>query len=127
MSAAVRSVIPIVPVLPVAHGRSGSSASAASAEAAQAVQSARQRKRQAPKGRRVTPEALADLQALFGSADLSARRDLLIEHLHVRNDRFGQLATPPPAALAQPMRGWGAMANLNIHAFDRCGRCAVWA
>ena len=99
MSAAVRSVIPIVPVVPVAsvsQGRAGSSA--ASAEAA------RQRKRQAPKGRRVTPEALADLQALFGDADLSARRDLLIEHLHVLNDRFGQLATPHLAALAQRMR-----------------------
>jgi formate dehydrogenase len=85
VSAAVRSVIPIVPVVPV-------------------VPATRQRKRQAPKGRRVTPEALADLEALFGDADLAARRDLLIEHLHVLNDRFGQLGTPHLAALAQRMR-----------------------
>ena len=64
----------------------------------------RLRKRQAPKGRRVQPAALADLQALFGEVDLSARRDLLIEHLHVLNDRFGQLGTPHLAALAQRMR-----------------------
>ena len=101
MSAAVRSVIPIVPVV---KGRAGSSSSASSAEAAQVVQAARERKRQAPKGRRVQPAALDDLQALFGDADLSARRDLLIEHLHVLNDRFGQLGTPHLAALAQRMR-----------------------
>jgi formate dehydrogenase len=102
VSAAVRSVIPIVPVV---KGRAGSSASASSAEAAQVVQeAARERKRQAPKGRRVQPAALDDLQALFGDADLSARRDLLIEHLHVLNDRFGQLGTPHLAALAQRMR-----------------------
>ena len=91
MSVAVRSVIPIVPL-------------AAAVSTAASPQALRQRKRQAPKGRRVTPEALADLQALFGGADLSARRDLLIEHLHVLNDRFGQLGTPHLAALAQRMR-----------------------
>jgi len=89
VSVAVHSVIPIVPVAALATA---------------SPQALRQRKRQAPKGRRVTPEALADLQALFGDADLSARRDLLIEHLHVLNDRFGQLGTPHLAALAQRMR-----------------------
>jgi formate dehydrogenase len=88
VSAAVRSVIPIVPIVPIVP----------------VVPATRQRKRQAPKGRRVTPDALADLQALFGDADLAARRDLLIEHLHVLNDRFGQLGTPHLAALAQRMR-----------------------
>ena len=91
MSVAVHSVIPIVPVAPAAS-------------AAASPQALRERKRQAPKGRRVTPQALADLQALFGDADLSTRRDLLIEHLHVLNDRFGQLGTPHLAALAQRMR-----------------------
>ena len=91
MSVAVHSVIPIVPVAPAAS-------------AAASPQALRERKRQAPKGRRVTPQSLADLQALFGDADLSARRDLLIEHLHVLNDRFGQLGTPHLAALAQRMR-----------------------
>ncbi len=92
MSVAVHPIIPIVP-LPAE----------ASAAAAEAVLQ-RQRKRQAPRGRRVQPSALADLQALFGDADLSARRDLLIEHLHALNDRFGQLGTPHLAALAQRMR-----------------------
>jgi len=61
----------------------------------------RQRKRQAPKGRQVDPAALAEVQAVLGTA--SRRRDLLIEHLHAINDRFGQLATPHLAALAQEM------------------------
>jgi len=91
VSVTVHSVIPIVPVAPAAS-------------AAASPQALRQRKRQAPKGRHVTPQSLADLQALFGDADLSARRDLLIEHLHVLNDRFGQLGTPHLAALAQRMR-----------------------
>lgn len=62
----------------------------------------RQRKRQAPKGRRVAPQALTEVQALLG--DTPRRRDLLIEHLHAINDRYGQLATPHLAALAQEMR-----------------------
>jgi formate dehydrogenase len=93
VSVALRSVIPIVPV---------AAAGASSSTAFDDPQ--RLRKRQAPKGRRVQPAALDDLQALFGDADLSARRDLLIEHLHVLNDRFGQLGTPHLAALAQRMR-----------------------
>ncbi|WP_025917614.1 NADH-ubiquinone oxidoreductase-F iron-sulfur binding region domain-containing protein [Herminiimonas sp. CN] len=64
----------------------------------------KQRKRQAPKGRRVDPAALAEVQALLGAGPESRRRDLLIEHLHAINDRFGQLATPHLAALAQEMR-----------------------
>jgi formate dehydrogenase len=52
----------------------------------------------------VSPQALDDLRALFGETDLSERRDLLIEHLHAINDRFGQLGTPHLAALAQRMR-----------------------
>ena len=92
MSVVVHPVIPIVP-LPAD----------ASAAAAEAVLQ-RQRKRQAPKGRRVQPSALADLQTLFGDADLSARRDLLIEYLHAINDRYGRLGTPHLAALAQRMR-----------------------
>ena len=90
---ATRPIIPIVarPAAPVPLSGPGDGAS-------------RQRKRQAPKGRRVDPAALADLQALLGGSDLSLRRDLLIEHLHAINDRFGQLGTPHLAALAQRMR-----------------------
>ncbi len=62
----------------------------------------RQRKRQAPKGRVVRPEALAEVQALLGPAPY--RRDRLIEYLHPIQDHFGQLATPHLAALAQLMR-----------------------
>ncbi len=60
------------------------------------------RKRQAPKGRRVDPKALAQVQALLG--DELRRRDLLIEHLHKIQDRFGHLSTAHLAALASEMR-----------------------
>ncbi len=62
----------------------------------------RERKRQMPKGRQLDPAALADVQALLGLAP--RRRDLLIEHLHLINDRYGQLSTQHLAALAQEMR-----------------------
>ena len=61
-----------------------------------------QRKREAPKGRRVLPVALTLVQELVGPGPL--RRDLLIEYLHLINDAQGQLATPHLAALAQLMR-----------------------
>ena len=68
-----------------------------------AVQGAsQQRKRQAPKGRRVDPAALAQVQQLLG--DASRQRDLLIEHLHKIQDRFGHLSAAHLAALAQEMR-----------------------
>ena len=62
----------------------------------------KQRKREAPKGRRVNPAALAEVQALLG--DESRQRDLLIEHLHKIQDRFGHLSSAHLAALAQEMR-----------------------
>jgi len=62
----------------------------------------RERKRQAPKGRRVDAVALAEVQVLLGS--LPRRRDLLIEHLHLIQDRYGCLSTAHLAALAQEMR-----------------------
>jgi formate dehydrogenase len=68
-----------------------------------AIQGAtRQRKREAPKGRRVDPQALQQVQELLGTA--SRQRDLLIEHLHKIQDRFGCLAANHLAALAQEMR-----------------------
>ena len=54
------------------------------------------------KGRAVDPRALAEVQALLG--DESRQRDLLIEHLHKINDRYGHLAASHLAALAQEMR-----------------------
>ena len=62
----------------------------------------RQRKREAPKGRRVDPAALAQVQALLG--DAPRQRDLLIEHLHKIQDAFGHLSAANLAALAQEMR-----------------------
>ena len=68
-----------------------------------AVQGAsRERKRQAPKGRRVEPQALLEVQALLG--DESRQADLLIEHLHKIQDRYGCLSAQHLAALAQEMR-----------------------
>ena len=62
----------------------------------------KQRKRQAPKGRRVDPAALLDVQQLL--RDEPRRSDLLIEHLHKIQDRFGHLSAAHLAALAQEMR-----------------------
>jgi formate dehydrogenase beta subunit len=55
-----------------------------------------------PKGRQVEPAALAEVQALLG--DRERRRDLLIEHLHLLQDRFGCLYARHLAALAEEMR-----------------------
>jgi NADH:ubiquinone oxidoreductase subunit F (NADH-binding)/NADH:ubiquinone oxidoreductase subunit E len=62
----------------------------------------RARKRAAPKGRRVDPAARAEVLALLGHAP--RRRDLLIEHLHLIQDRFGCLSAAHLAALAAEMR-----------------------
>ena len=63
--------------------------------------SSKQRKRQAPKGRRVDPIALTDVQQLLGTE--SRQADLLIEHLHKIQDHFGHLSALHLAALAQEM------------------------
>ena len=67
-----------------------------------APDASRQRKRQAPRGRRVDPSALADVQRLLG--DESRQPDLLIEHLHKIQDHLGHLPAAHLAALAQEMR-----------------------
>ena len=63
---------------------------------------AQQRKRQAPKGRRVQPAALLQVQQLLGEAP--RQRELLIEHLHRLQDHFGHLSDAHLAALAQELR-----------------------
>src|SRR5262245_9045152 len=55
-----------------------------------------------PKGRRVDRRALADVRELLGNAP--RRRDLLIEHLHKIQDRFGCLADRHVVALAEEMK-----------------------
>jgi formate dehydrogenase len=64
--------------------------------------SSRQRKREAPRGRRVDPEARAEVLALLGNAPRTS--DLLIEHLHKLQDRFGHLSARHLAALAAEMK-----------------------
>jgi formate dehydrogenase len=54
-----------------------------------------------PKGRAVDPKALEEVRSLLGAAP--RQRDLLIEHLHKLNDRYGHLAAAHLAALAQEM------------------------
>jgi len=58
--------------------------------------------RSTPKGRRVDPQALADVRTLLG--DAPRRRDLLIEHLHRIQDRFGCLSDRHLVALADEMK-----------------------
>jgi formate dehydrogenase len=53
------------------------------------------------KGRPLETAALADIQALLGTAP--RRRDLLIEHLHKIQDRFGQISSAHIVALAREM------------------------
>src|SRR5437660_3729029 len=62
----------------------------------------RNRPRKTPKGRQVEPQALAEVLALLG--DRSRRRDLLIEHLHLIQDRYGHISAAHLAALAQEMK-----------------------
>ena len=64
--------------------------------------SGRRRGRDMPKGRQVDPEALAEVQALLG--DRSRQRDLLIEHLHLLQDKFHCLHARHLAALAMEMK-----------------------
>jgi formate dehydrogenase beta subunit len=60
------------------------------------------RVRGTPKGRAVDPVARAEVVALLG--DAPRRRDLLIEHLHKVQDRYGYLSAAHLVALAAEMR-----------------------
>src|SRR6516162_5515957 len=62
----------------------------------------RNRPRKTPKGRQVEPQALSDMRALLGERE--RRRDLLIEHLHLIQDRYSHLSAAHLAALAQEMK-----------------------
>ncbi len=65
--------------------------------------------RPTPKGRPVDLEALEEIRALLGTA--SRQRDLLIEHLHKINDKYGHLSAAHLAALAQEM----ALAQTEVY------------
>jgi len=58
--------------------------------------------RHTPKGRQVNDQALADIQSLLG--DKPRRRDLLIEHLHLIQDKYGHLSAAHMRALCEEMR-----------------------
>ncbi|MBL8521625.1 MAG: NAD(P)H-dependent oxidoreductase subunit E [Betaproteobacteria bacterium] len=58
--------------------------------------------RNTPKGRQVDPAARADVAALLAGRE--SRRDLLIEFLHLVQDRFNQLSAAHLAALAEAMK-----------------------
>jgi NADH:ubiquinone oxidoreductase subunit F (NADH-binding)/NADH:ubiquinone oxidoreductase subunit E len=60
------------------------------------------RARRTPKGRQVETDALAEVQALL--IDRPRRRDLLIEHLHLIQDKYGHLSAAHLAALAFEMK-----------------------
>src|SRR5499427_7651758 len=62
----------------------------------------RRRPRQTPKGRQIDPQALGEVQALLGAR--ARRRDLLIEHLHLIQDKYGHISAPHLAALASEMK-----------------------
>jgi len=63
--------------------------------------SAKGRGRSAPKGRQLSDDALADIRLLLGPGP--RRRDLLIEFLHVIQDKYGALSAAHLRALAEEM------------------------
>jgi formate dehydrogenase len=67
-----------------------------------AVDNRKQRRRGKIKGRVVDLNALLEVQNLLGNE--SRARDLLIEHLHRIQDKFGHLSAPHLVALAHEMR-----------------------
>jgi formate dehydrogenase len=58
--------------------------------------------RRTPKGRQIDPQAAADVAVLLG--DRSRQRDLLIEHMHLIQDRYGHISSAHMAALAAEMK-----------------------
>lgn len=62
----------------------------------------RQRKREAPRGRQLDPEALRQVQQLLG--DGPRRRDLLVEYLHLIQDSYRCISAAHIAALAHELR-----------------------
>ena len=64
--------------------------------------SSRRRGRNTPKGRQSDPTAVAEVRALLGNAE--RRRDLLIEFLHLIQDKYGHLSARHLMALAEEMR-----------------------
>jgi NADH:ubiquinone oxidoreductase subunit F (NADH-binding)/NADH:ubiquinone oxidoreductase subunit E len=64
--------------------------------------SSRRRGRTVPKGRQAVPAAQAEVRALLG--DAPRRRDLLIEFLHLVQDKYGHLSAAHLVALGEELR-----------------------
>src|SRR5246500_6043501 len=62
----------------------------------------RKRAKATPKGRQVDPAAAHEIEQLLG--DRPRRRDLLIEHLHLIQDKYHQISAAHFAALADEMK-----------------------
>ncbi len=62
----------------------------------------RKRAKATPKGRQVDPTAAHEIEQLLG--DRSRRRDLLIEHLHLIQDKYHQISAAHLAALADELK-----------------------
>ena len=60
------------------------------------------RPQRTPKGRQIDPQALDEVRALLG--DRPRRRDLLIEFLHLIQDKYGYISGAHLAALAAEMK-----------------------
>jgi formate dehydrogenase beta subunit len=60
------------------------------------------RPRRTPRGRQIDPRAADEIAALL--LDRPRRRDLLIEHLHLIQDKYGHISAAHMAALAAEMR-----------------------
>src|SRR6188768_3326054 len=62
----------------------------------------RKRAKATPKGRQIDPQAAEEVALLLG--DRSRQRDLLIEHLHLIQDKYHQISAAHLAALADEMK-----------------------
>ena len=62
----------------------------------------RKRAKATPKGRQVDPTAAHEIELLLG--EQPRRRDLLIEHLHLIQDKYHQISAAHLAALADEMK-----------------------
>src|SRR6186713_1677618 len=62
----------------------------------------RKRAKSTPKGRQIDPTAAHEIEVLLG--DRSRQRDLLIEHLHLIQDKYHQISAAHLAALADEMK-----------------------
>src|ERR1700759_4542095 len=62
----------------------------------------RKRAKSTPKGRQIDPQAAEEIALLLGSRP--RRRDLLIEYLHLIQDKYHQISAAHLAALADEMK-----------------------